>query len=622
MALNDDFVETEIKMFYYKTDTPFRMLQTITAKRDSKNRQNITIENLEEGKVYTAEAIKYCGWDIKDLYFRQKIITIANLPTDPPNAITITNILFKEEKKEIIMQPSVLKITNYTQNVEIFWNIQPFYYDTAKMWWLWNNNLLKWDMVDETDIMNAIDKELNLSGETINSQIKNNYIEAFKRLGRKKKPMDLPKTFIQFKDKLYDLSNDNIINATKEYFNTNPIPYDIGANDTTPIMDRIFIEWVGAENVQTLYEIIAYCCLQDYPLARIFCFVGSGSNGKSCYQNLIKKFIGNENCTSVELDFLLERFGTSGLYKKLVCLMGETNFNQLKKTSLLKRLSGNDSIDFEFKGKNRFSANNYAKLIISTNTLPITTDKTDGFYRRWLIVKFPNKFDEKKDVLAEIPEIEFNNLCRKSINILKTLFKDRKFTNEGNIEERKNNYEKHSNPLKNFINERCVIDINAIIPTFEFYDAFIIYLKERGYREMSKDETSKLMIAESFEIERKWITFNDENKQWRHYIGIRLKQKHENQQNLMNKRDFVTPVTPVTPISTQFSIYRNGVESGVTPVTPVTKLPFSPVLIHNHCSKCGIPESNYYHLGKPLCHKCGQALLDIGAIKPEDIEIP
>lgn len=246
--------------------------------------------------------------------------------------------------------------------------------------------------------------------------------------------------------------------------------------------------------------------------------------------------------------------------------MGETNFNQLSKTSLLKRISGNDSIDFEFKGKDKFTDRSYATLIIATNTLPTTTDRTEGFYRRWVILKFPNKFSEKIDILDTIPEQEYKNLSKKCINILKKLLETREFHLEGNIEERKKKYEAHSNPIKTFIVENCIEDPNEDIPTFEFYDSYIIYLKERGYREVSKIEVSRQMTDEGFEIKTKWVKVNNDDKQWKHYIGVRLKKKHEIQESIKN----VTDNTHVTDIPYSIPYMRSSIGLCVTSVTPVT----------------------------------------------------
>ena len=74
--------------------------------------------------------------------------------------------------------------------------------------------------------------------------------------------------------------------------------------------------------------------------------------------------------------------------------MGETNFGVLSKSSILKKLTGGDMIGFEIKGKDPFDDYNYAKIIIASNSLPPSDDTSEGFYRRWNIINFGNKFVE------------------------------------------------------------------------------------------------------------------------------------------------------------------------------------------------------------------------------------
>jgi hypothetical protein len=129
--------------------------------------------------------------------------------------------------------------------------------------------------------MNALEDFFDLKGETILSMFKNNYIEAFKRIGKRNKPQEAPKKWIQFKDKAFSLNSKQIYKVESNYFFTNPIPWEIGESPDTPIIDRLFTDWVGEENKQILYEIIAYCCIADYPIQLLFCLVGCGRNGKT-----------------------------------------------------------------------------------------------------------------------------------------------------------------------------------------------------------------------------------------------------------------------------------------------------------------------------------------------------
>lgn len=370
-----------------------------------------------------------------------------------------------------------------------FYKIQPIYFDNAGLWWLWSDEKKCWEMSDEVTIANYLHTAINF--DTINSKERGEILQALKQIGRMYKPIDLPKTYIQFKDELIDISNGDVLLATPKYFTLNPIPYSLHKEKfiETPNMDRIFEEWVGKDHVKTLYEIIAYCLLPDYPLHRLFCFIGAGMNGKSCFLRLIEKFIGNGNVCSTELDSLLNsRFEVTRLHKKLVCMMGETNFNELSKTSILKKLTGQDLIGFEYKNKNPFEEKNYAKILISTNNLPETTDKTVGFYRRWLIIDFPNQFSEEKDILSTIPEEEYEALATKCVlMILPDLLKERKFHNEGDIIHRQKRYEDKSNPVDKFMNEYCDdTDPSSDIPKWEFNKRLNEWCRENKFREMSE----------------------------------------------------------------------------------------------------------------------------------------
>ncbi len=408
----------------------------------------------------------------------------------------------KQEIKKIQFTTNTLKIDNFTDNVQLFQQENPFFYDKNKNFWFWNHKNNQYEMLDETDIMNAIDDSLNFGGQTISSYLRNNYLEAFKRVGRKNIPTPVPKTWIQFKDTIIDVNTGQQHATTPKYFITNTIPFEIKkAKLETPTFDKIFTEWVG-KNKQILYEILAYCLLPDYPLHRVFVLVGRGRNGKSKYLSIIRKILGNQNYCSANLELITNsRFETIKLYKKLACFMGETNFIELKKTDTLKQLSGQDEVNFEFKGKNGFSDLNYAKLIIATNSLPPTLDKTDGFYSRWMIVNFDNQFSEKVEVLEQIPEQEYNNLALKSVFLLRDLLKKREFFEEGSIEERRQKYEDASDPLQKFLKEKTIKDVDGQIPKFEFRDIFVTWLKENGHRVWSEKQISRHM-KERFEENR------------------------------------------------------------------------------------------------------------------------
>ena len=453
-----------------------------------------------------------------------------------------------------------LPINNYKQNAEAFYELRPYFYDERNLFWLWNEEQNKYEITDDVELRRLLDNCLGFKGQTIDPKTKAGYLEALKWVGREKKPKDAPLKWVQFKDRAYSLSSGEIYNVTPDYFFTNPIPWELGESTETPQMDKLFKDWVGEAYVETLYEIIAYCCYRDYPIHLIFCLVGSGRNGKSKYQNIVEKFFNKDNICATELDTLIDnRFESFKLYKKLVCSMGETNFGVMKKTSLLKKLSGQDLIGFEKKNKDPFDDHNYAKIIISSNSLPTSTDTSDGFYRRWLILDFPNEFScDKGDILKTIPEHEYNNLARKMTVILPKLLSNNKFHNQGDIDERKQKYIENSNPLTLFIDKCCIRNEDndeVYISYNELYNNYIKFLRLNKKRKVSRAEFKTALLDEGLFPEKTSKTIgHDENTGYAQHKVIMWVDGIKMQENWLN----FAKSTPFAHVLTQK--LRKGVQ--------------------------------------------------------------
>jgi len=381
-----------------------------------------------------------------------------------------------------------------------FIELNPLWYDRAGLWWAWSHTRKIYEQIDETDLMIMIDRAVKRNN--LRSNVKAEVLEAFRREARKTNPKEPPTTWVQFGSVIYDIETGEEKKPNSKYFMTNRISWPLGDTENTPIIDQLLTEWAG-EKMQTLKELLSYCTLRDYPLHRIFLLIGSGCNGKGSFLNLLSNFIGRENTTSTQLDLLLSNhFQLAKLHKKLACLMGETNFNELKNTSMLKSLSGGDLIGFEYKNKLPFDDKNYAKIIVATNSLPITHDKTDGFYRRWIIIDFKNKFGEAEDVLKRVPEEEYKALARYALGTIKRLLQARKFWLEGSIDDRKEAYESRSNPVKAFLNENYEKNTNGMVSASDFFDHLSTWLQNRGHRQLTYQAVRNIMKEEGYEYER------------------------------------------------------------------------------------------------------------------------
>lgn len=504
----------------------------------------------------------------------------------------------KEAKKKVDQKETNLNlfVENKEEIAEQFYNSKPYFYDGIGLFWFWDKENLKYIKKDIISLMVEL-KEIanNKNFSIVGQKFWTETIRALKVVGRKKEPKPFNKDWIQFGKWIYNYKTNEKIAATPKYFNVNPIPYEMGESKETPVIDSIFAEWVGEDYVTTLKETIALGAIQDYPLHRIIYLFGSGLNGKGCFMRFLNIFFGQDNVCSTTLTRILKsNFESAKLYKKLICLMGETEFTTLTDTATIKQLTGQDLISGEFKGINGFDFENYALVFMGSNSLPMTMDKTKGFYRRPMIIDFPNEFPEGIDVLNKIPKEEYNSLCNQILELLPPLIKRGRFHKDGDIEQRKEKYEEKSNPLGLFIKESFVQDVNGEIPFFEFYDGFDVFCKERGFREMTKRNVSSQLGNMGYETEKKDVKRDDNTwTKWTYVIG------------LLYKKDESTQSTRSTVGSSPFLCVENQVEGKLEEVEEVDLTQhFNQKLIQY--VKCSIENCHHYETnpdseGKAFC---------------------
>jgi putative DNA primase/helicase len=161
-----------------------------------------------------------------------------------------------------------------------------------------------------------------------------------------------------------------------------------------------FKAWVGDKWV-VLFEIIGYTLYPGVKFKKAFMLLGGTDAGKTTFIKLVKDLLGESNYSAESMKELFDpdnRFTTVNLFHKLANLTSETKEYTIDDIDRFKRLTGGDPITADVKFKKPITFTPYAKLIVASNKLPDVKDRNDNaFWRRWLIVEFPNKFPNDDD---------------------------------------------------------------------------------------------------------------------------------------------------------------------------------------------------------------------------------
>lgn len=177
-------------------------------------------------------------------------------------------------------------------------------------------------------------------------------------------------------------------------------------------------------DVPALQELFGFLLLKDYRHEKAFMFVGNGRNGKSKTLELMKRFLGPENCANIPLQQLgKDVFAIAELISKLANLSPDLSSEALQDLGYFKQLTGRDMISAARKFLSRLNFVNYAKMVFCANELPISYDTSDAFWLRWIIFEFPYKFVPKDEYDAASDE-ERKNLRIKDPDIVAKLTTD------------------------------------------------------------------------------------------------------------------------------------------------------------------------------------------------------
>lgn len=510
-----------------------KFIKDIKGKWKIGNRQELTMsvagylrKEKRLGLNSTLEIIKRICMDCQDPDFKERMGAVrATYDKDEKDVKGYAGL----KQHNIEPESEIYNIFTPEGQAKQFYKDQPFFYNTVKTFHLWNLQDKFWESCDEIDMLNKL--KMNIpNADTINSKTRNEIITALKQVGRDKKPEDAPKTWVQFKNKIVDIVSGEEFEPSPKYYTTNPIPWNISDDPRTPTIDRLIKEWV-VDNVsqddtyvKTMKEIIAYTICSDQFLQRMFAFCGAGMNGKGTFLKLLTKFIGTKNYCSSDIKVLSTNdFETSALYKKLGCIMGEVDASDLKNTNTIKKLSGEDDMRFEFKGKGSFTEESVTTCLIATNSMPTTPDKSMGFYRRWLIVDFPHQFSVKRDLIGQIPDKEFENLGRVCLDLLKEMQETNQIINEGSLKEREERFEERSNPIMKFIENECEEDFNGKTEFRDFCNTFNNYLKSRHLRTQTPIMIGKILRIEGFEVSARKVLQGAEVHSAKFVIGVTMK---------------------------------------------------------------------------------------------------
>ena len=338
-----------------------------------------------------------------------------------------------------------------------------------------------------------------------------------------------PPNLLGVSNGVIDLTSREFFKKSPDNFITRKINVEYDPNINTCLKIHKFIESiVDKEHVELMYELIAYCLFNGYPLQNFFILYGTGRNGKSVFLKLLTQFLGDGNVSNIDIHSIInDKFATSSLYGKMANVYGDLSDTALKETGKLKDLTGDGKIEAQRKFGHSFTFWNTCKLIYACNRIPRAYDNTDAFHRRVIIIDFPNQFDGENadpfilDKITDSTELSgLLNICLEKIDkILESGFS---YTQD--INKRRKMYSYRSDSFESFMGENILEvfphDKTVRMKKDDIYKLYIDFCKDKRFTADVDKYFWKRWWAYNFGTEEKRLTEEGVTTRWVLGVGI------------------------------------------------------------------------------------------------------
>ena len=300
---------------------------------------------------------------------------------------------------------------------------------------------------------------------------------------------------VNVRNGLYNVLDGSFKPHTADYYST----VQVGANYDPSAACPQFLDFLnsilGEDEAYLMQEIFGYLLIPVNKAQKSFVLVGAPNAGKSTLLSVAQEILlGAGNVSNIPWQSLGDRFNKAELFGKLANIFADLPSKHIDDGGMFKALTGEDYITAERKNKDPFSFRPYARLLFSCNEIPRNySDRSDGFYRRLIIIRFDKSVPpEKRDPnLRERIAVERDGILLWALEGLRRLIKaGYLFTETQRTKDEVTRYRIESNSALTFIDEFCEVGDGWAVRE-ELYTRYKDFCGANGYKAQSQTSFNK-----------------------------------------------------------------------------------------------------------------------------------
>ena len=289
---------------------------------------------------------------------------------------------------------------------------------------------------------------------------------------------------IHFRNGTYNIAEDSF--SEEKIFCRNRLP--VNYHPDPPIAEEWFKfldDLFYLEDIQAVKEFMGYSMLPTNRGQCMMILLGKGGEGKSLIGDVLELILGNNMSKYGIKKLALNKFGPGDLQGKLLMVDDDMTNDALPDTGIIKSIVTMEGrSDMEKKHASSFQEVMYCRILAFSNVpLSALYDKSEGFYRRQLIIQVKPKAQDRlddKNILDKFKE-EIEGITRWCIDGLRSIVGSNfHFTISDRMKKIAEELRQEDNNILSFFNSTGYIrfDKNAFALSKDLYTAYVRWCED------------------------------------------------------------------------------------------------------------------------------------------------
>ena len=303
---------------------------------------------------------------------------------------------------------------------------------------------------------------------------------------------------LNYENGLYNMMEDELTPHTPKYLSTIRLGGNHDPTAECPIFLKYLLDVLPESELPLIQEILGYMCVPINRAQKPFVIVGAGDSGKSTFLSVVQEvLLGEENVSTLTWQDLDEKFATVQLFGKLANVFADLPSETIRDTGTFKAITGEDWISAQHKFKDYFSFKPFCRLLFSCNTIPKNyTDRSDGFYRRLILIRFDRTIpeDQRDPHLLDKLKLERDGILAWALIGLKRLVENNyRFSETDRTKAELRRYRMDNNNVLAFIEDCCTTGPDFVCYREDLYREYVEYCGLSNQRPMSRKRFNEIM---------------------------------------------------------------------------------------------------------------------------------